>query len=95
MTASKVMFVYEAADNLVCETLSRILFFASMQLPGMELYNYPAAEGERRFELFYTPADSAGGAEAVEQYIIQCKNEYARDALIRDISDALIKAGTL
>jgi len=54
------------------------------------MYTYPnkLADNDRRFELFHIPK---GGV--IEHYIVQCKNEYSRDAWVRDISDAMIAAG--
>lgn len=65
---------------------SKFLF----QLKGVQIYGYPtrSAEAERRLEIFYTSDDGY-----VEQYVVQCKNEYAKDAWIRDIAEAMIKAG--
>ena len=56
----------------------------------MKVYCYSSKSGDndRRFELFYT-SDTGD----VEQYVIQCKNEYSKDAWIRDVTDAMLQAG--
>ena len=61
-----------------------------VQLKGVKVYCYSSNSGDndRRFELFYT-SDTGD----VEQYVIQCKNEYSKDAWIRDVTDAMLQAG--
>ena len=61
-----------------------------VQLKGVKVYCYSSKSGDddRRFELFYT-SDTGD----VEQYVIQCKNEYSKDAWIRDVTDAMLQAG--
>ena len=57
----------------------------------MKVYNCPphTTDGDRRLELFYL-ADNGD----VEQYALQTKNEYSKDAWLRDIGDAMLAAGT-
>ncbi|XP_067933210.1 obscurin-like [Watersipora subatra] len=59
-------------------------------LPKVKVYCSPAdsSEGDRRFEIFHISDEGV-----VEQFIIQCKNEYAKDAWLRNIADAMATAG--
>jgi len=58
------------------------------QLDGVRIYAVCTRIPDTRFELFHTPQTGP-----VEQYTIQCKNEYAKDAWVRDITKALADAG--
>lgn len=61
-----------------------------LQLANVKVYCKPgtSAEEDRRFELFHV-AD----AGLIEPYVLQCKNDYSKDAWLRDIEEAMLAAG--